>query len=147
VDEEGDWTYQGNRITREDILQLFYDNLHPGPHGGFVLEWQNTHCALEVVDTPFVVSRVDRVTNDEGDEEIRLTLRHLPRQEVLAPSGLWIGRGNVLYCRVRGGAFPARFSRAAYYQIAAWIEEGSQEGEFCLCVGPRRYAIRSESER
>jgi hypothetical protein len=27
VDNEGDWYYQGNRIIREEILKLFYDNL------------------------------------------------------------------------------------------------------------------------
>ena len=37
-----------------------------------------------------------------------------------------MGQDNVLYCKVKSPAFPARFNRAAYYQLAEYIEE---EGE------------------
>ena len=44
--------------------------------------------------------------------------------ETLEPAGLRVGKDNVLYCTVKAGRFPARFNRAAYYQLSEYIEEG-----------------------
>jgi hypothetical protein len=53
-----------------------------------------------------------------------------------AASSPRIGSNYALYIRAKGG-YEARFTRSAYAQIAAWIEEES-EGV---------YAIRTENER
>jgi hypothetical protein len=52
VDSEGDWFYQGNRITREDILQFFYDRLVANDDGSYTVEWNNQRCPVTVDDTP-----------------------------------------------------------------------------------------------
>ena len=59
-------------------------------------------------------------------------------EEELIPETLYLGEENVLYCRVKGGDFPARFNRAAYYQLAAHIEE---EGGFVLSINGRKFKI------
>ena len=52
--------------------------------GTFVIDWRGQRCALEVADTPFVITRVDRVRSQEGNgEEILIRLKHLPLPKFL----------------------------------------------------------------
>jgi hypothetical protein len=142
VDREGDWYYQDNKIIRTDILELFLSNVHLSSGGDFLIAWRGQRCALEVTDTPFIVSRVDRITSDETKhEEILIQLKHLPVPEVLDPSTLQVGEGNVPYCLIRSGKFRARFSRPAYYQLAAWIQCDPDSGAFYLELNGNRYPI------
>ncbi|MBW2149835.1 MAG: hypothetical protein JRI22_22825, partial [Deltaproteobacteria bacterium] len=53
----------------------------------------------------------------------------------------WVGQDNVLYCKVKGGAFHARFLRPAYYQLAEFVEE--EGGRFYIQRGGERYYIRT----
>jgi len=142
VDLEGDWYYQEDKIIREDILELFLSNLCLTSGGTFVIVWRGQRCVLGVSDTPFVVSRVDRISSEETKlEEIQILLKHLPHPEILDPSTLRVGKDNVPYCSVRKGQFQARFSRPAYYQLAAWIENDPDTGAFYLELNGRRYPI------
>jgi hypothetical protein len=59
--------------------------------------------------------------------------------EPLAPDTLFVGKDNILYCKVKNRSFPARFVRAAYYQLAEYIKE---EGEvYYLPLNGKRYNI------
>ncbi len=142
VDPEGDWYYNGAKIIRKDILELFYDHLDYSPEDGFFISWQGRRHLLDAADTPFVITRVDRNGQANGGESIILTLKHLQDQEALDPTTLKVGNHNILYCRIRNGRFPARFSRPAYYQLAQWIEADSQTGEFFLELSGERYPIQ-----
>jgi hypothetical protein len=143
VDEEGDWTHKGIRIIRDDIVEVFLENLELAPDGSYLIRWNQSLCALDAADTVFVVGRADRAkSEDTMEEQILLRLRHLSRPEPLDPATLWVGRDNVLYCRVREDRFPARFSRSAYYQLAEWIQEDEAMGGFYLDLNGRRFSIR-----
>lgn len=144
VDAEGDWYNQGSKIFREEIVGLFLRNLHILPDGAFFIELRQKRCSLKAEDTPFVIAGVDRVEIGGSKEEILLRLRHLPAAEPLDPTTLYVGKDNVLYCRIHGGEMPARFSRPAYYQFAEWIKEDSLTGEFYVELGGRRYSIQVE---
>ncbi|MFP5212726.1 MAG: hypothetical protein ACLGPL_05045 [Acidobacteriota bacterium] len=137
VDEEGEWYHKGNHMFRPEILEMFYESLRLAGDGQFIVEWRGARCLLDAADTPFVVSSVDR-----RGEEILLKLKHLAEPEVLAPSTLRVGESNVLYCRVREGCFPARFLRPAYYQIAEWIQEDQETGEFYIQLASTRFPIK-----
>jgi uncharacterized protein len=141
VDEEGQWFYQGNRIIREDILELFYDSLSRSPEGEYMIQWRGNRCLLEVADTPFVISRVDFAGETGGKQKILLSLRHLINAEPLAPETLQVGAHNVLYCRIRNGRYSARFSRPAYYQLAEWIQEDPVNKEFYIELNQNKYFI------
>jgi len=142
VDEEGDWTHRGIRIVREDVIQLFLDNLVRLPEGSYVIEWKGSRCPIEVADTPYVVTRVDREEGTcDGEPVVRLTLKHLSDRELLEPRSLVVGSENILYCRVHDGRFPARFSRPAYYQLAEWIVEDEETASFYLQLGASRYPV------
>jgi uncharacterized protein len=144
VDQEGDWYYHGEKITRPDILELFLTNLHLVPGETFLIDWMGQRCTIEVADTPFIISRVDRIPLvDEKREEIVMCLKNLAVREVLDPSTLKVGNGNVLYCSVRNGQFRARFSRPAYYQLASWIEQDPHTDTFYLELNGRQYPLES----
>ncbi|RLB20203.1 MAG: hypothetical protein DRG71_10075, partial [Deltaproteobacteria bacterium] len=61
-------------------------------------------------------------------------------KEELEPETLFVGNEDVLYCKVKGGKFPARFLRPAYYQLAEHIRE--EEGQFYLFLGKEKYSIK-----
>jgi hypothetical protein len=134
IDKEGRWFHNGAEIVRRDIIRLFYANMRQDGRDRYVIHWARNTCSLEVEDTAFVVRRVD-------GEEMAFSL-HLSDDSVekLAPETLSVGRENVLYCTVKNGRFPARFTRAAYYQLADHIEE-EEGGGFFLRVGERKYPI------
>ena len=146
IDEDGDWFHQGNRITRPEILEALYEKVDFSEDSRFFLACETGPFFPEVADTPFVVSRVDRTGTRQGGEQIELRLRHLPRPEALDPGTLKAGRDNVLYCRVKNGRFPARFSRPAYYQLAEFIEENPDSGTFFIELNGTRYPISFSGE-
>lgn len=143
VDEEGEWFHKGNKIIRDDILELFYQNLFITPQGEFIIDWRGKQCSLEVADTPFVISRVDRTESTDDGEAIVLTLRHVTDRVELVPETLLVGKTNIMYCRIRDGQFIARFSRPAYYQLAEWIEEDPNNGQFSIELNKTKYPISS----
>jgi len=143
VDKEGVWHYEGRELIRRDIVEYLLENVVLGKDGKYVIETETGCCELDVADTPFVISRVDRVTRESsGEEQILLFLRHLSSKEVLDPETLHVGAENVLYCRIRRGIFPARFSRPAYYEFAAWVQEDDRTGEFFIELNGKHYPIR-----
>ena len=133
---DGNWYTDDERIDNPRIAQLFSRSLKCNPNGSYYLQVAEERAPVTVEDTPYVVKSVYEdgsggfivVTNDD-------------EQEPLDPTTLEVGRANVLYCRVKGGAFPARFLRTAYYHLSNnfFTDEGET---FSLVVHDRRYPIR-----
>ncbi len=139
IDKDGRWYHRGVEMVRRDIIRLFYRHMKLTPDGTYRLELDGQRCALEVEDTAYVVWRTVLETGeDEKGDRVMLLLSD-DTNEYLSPESLRVGAGDVLYCLVKGGAFPARFSRSAYYQIAFRIEE--EDGRFYLPLNGRRFAI------
>ena len=134
IDTEGIWYYRGARIIRKDIIKFFYEHMELDEDGRYIISWKNEKCVLDVADTAFFVQRVERINRDF------LLYISDDTQEKLDPKTLYIGKKNILYCKVKAGKFPARFVRAAYYQIAKYIEE--ENGDFFLMVGNQRYYLK-----
>jgi hypothetical protein len=135
IDKEGRWFHHGAEIVRRDIIRHFYANMQRDSRGRYVLHWDGNACSVEVEDTAFVVRRVD------GKETAFFLHLSDDSVERLSPETLSVGRENVLYCAVKNGRFPARFTRAAYYQLADHIEEGEEGGGFFLRAGERKHPI------
>lgn len=146
VDENGDWFYNESRIFRPEILEALYEKLELSPTGEYVLCDFKGRCLLEVADTPFVISRVDLERDSSGGERITIGLKNTSRSEILDPRTLRTGKGNVLYCRMAAGRFPARFSRPAYYQIADFIREDESGRGFFIELGGERHPIQDSKE-
>ncbi len=132
IDREGQWFYQGAEMQNREIVQLFYRHTSMDADGRYILELDGQRCLLEVEDTAYVVRQVRK----EGKFLLQLSDDSV---EELAPETLLVGEGNVLYCTIKG-AFPARFTRPAYYQLADYVEE--EEGAYVLESAGKRYEIR-----
>lgn len=142
IDKEGRWYHQGAEMIHREFIRLFYQNMVLDSKGRYLINWAGQHCYVEVEDTAFVVRRV---TCEEGNQgrahRIELRLSD-DTSEALRPDSLYVGKEDILYCTVKSGVFPARFNRAAYYQLAEYIEEDGNN--YCLALNGRKYNIRTD---
>ena len=143
IDKEGRWTHKGAEMIRRDLIQLFYQNMERNQEGQYIIHWQGTQCYVDVEDTAFVVNRV-RFKEKTGNEKPGFVLYlNDGTNEVLLPETLFTGGDHILYCRVKNNAFPARFLRPAYYQLAEHVEE--ENGSYFIRLDDRKYAVRSRA--
>jgi len=132
VNAEGELQHDGAPLVHPTIIKLIFQSVHL-EDGHYIVRMDNQACELEVADTFFVVSRVEF-----AGEGATLTLND-STSEPLDPKSLSLGDNGIVYCRVKGGSFPARFGRAAYYQLADKIAE---KGEgFALVLGEQSWEL------
>lgn len=146
VDKDGVWYYRGAEMIRREIVNFFYQHLTLDEAGRYVIVVPGDRSYILVEDTPFVVRSVWN-TPSTGDAGVFRLLLSDDTLETLDPATLWVGAENVLYCRVHDGKFPARFTRAAYYQLAAHMEYDEERGQFFLNSGDRRYYIKINDQQ
>ena len=135
---DGNWYTDDERIDNPRIALLFSRSIKRNQDGSYYLQVAEERAPITVEDTPYVVKSVYEqdgafviVTNDD-------------EHEPLDPASLEVGSDNVLYCRVKGGTFQARFLRTAYYHLSSnfFTDEGET---FSLVVRGRRYPIKFAS--
>ncbi|MCI0454109.1 MAG: DUF1285 domain-containing protein [Candidatus Dadabacteria bacterium] len=143
MDKEGTLFFERNEIGDPWVYRFFLRSLKQGDDGRFLVICENEHCYIEAEDVPYVINDIS-VTESEKEEisQIELLFRG-GYKEALDPSTLHIGKGNVLYCRVRKGRFIARFNRRSYYRMVNFISYNDKTGEFLINVNGRPYAIMS----
>jgi hypothetical protein len=145
VDKEGSWFHKGAPIIHRELLLLFYQCLCVDDQGRYIIKFKNQVCRLDVEDTPFVVLRTDFVRGGRDEEPERFILNLIDdTKEELAPETLWIGPDHVLYCKIRGGKFRARFSRPSYYQLAQHVEEEPETGRYFICPNNKKYYLTQD---
>jgi len=142
VDKEGAWFHKGAPIIHRELLVLFYQSLHQDDDGRYIIRLKDQVCCLDVEDTPFVILRTE-FSAAGGDGEKDCFILHLidDTKEELDPKTLSIGAGNVLYCKIRGGSFTARFSRPSYYQLAGYVREEPETGRYFLSLNKKKYYL------
>lgn len=143
IDKEGIWYYRGAHMFRKEILYVFFESLKIDESGRYFIEMGDECCSLDVEDTAFVVRAVYRKRrgNDSEDRiDILLTDDSL---EELDLGTLYVGKENVLYCAVKNGRFPARFSRNSYYQLAEFIEQEEKGNSFFINLNNEKYIINN----
>jgi hypothetical protein len=135
---DGNWYSDDERIDNPRIALLFSRSIRRAPDGSWYLQIADERAPITVADTPYVVRTVD----DCSDGSIVLVLNDETR-EPLDPATLAAGPDNVLYCRVKGGRFQARFLRSAYYHLSSRFQPIADG--FCILLGGRRYPIALRS--
>lgn len=137
--KDGWWYANDERIQNRRINVLFSQHLCRNPEGAYEIAIGWDKVTVEIEDTPYVITRVT------GDPAQGFTLRlNDESDEQLDPATLSIGHDNVLYCRVKARAYPARFLRPAYYQLTAYVEEDTTTNLFSLRVGNQVVTIASQ---
>ncbi len=134
--KDGWWYANDERIQNRRINLLFSQNLRKTSAGTYEIAIGWDRVAVEIEDAPYVVTRVT------GDPERGFTLRlNDESEEALDPPTLYVGQDQVLYCLVKGREHTARFSRPAYYQLTAHVQEDTATGSFLLRLGEAMYVI------
>ncbi|HTY76420.1 MAG TPA: hypothetical protein VMI34_01275 [Candidatus Bathyarchaeia archaeon] len=136
IDRDGGWFHEDEEVTHEGILASLRAALQVDAMGHFI-QIGPARVPVEVADAPFAVVRLE----PEGDG-FTLTLNDLTREPLDAAS-LRLGAGEAPYCRVKGGRFDARFSRAAAWQLLQHVEAGADGAAATIRVGGRAYALGS----
>jgi len=134
VDVNGDWYDEDVEITHPGILANLRANLRRDAAGYFIQT--RVRIPVEVEDVPWVLIRIE----SQG-ERLRGVLNDGTTTDI-DPAALRLGPGDVPYCPVKGGAFEARFNRAAAFQLLALAEYDERTGAGRLRVGGREYALR-----
>jgi len=137
VNREGEWLHEGQEITHPGILANLMGNLRRDAAGYFI-QAGPLRVPVDVADVPFVVVRVEAVGS-----VLRLTVND-GTEEPLAPATLWLAAAGIPYCRIKGGQFEARLSRAAAYQLGQLIDYDDATGAAVLKVGGTAHHVRRE---
>ncbi len=114
---EGQWTHEGLDFDNPKIIALFNRSIGRTAGGTWVLEVGPFTYPIEVDDTPYFVERIQR----SESERAHIWLSDGTDEDLQYVSLVYAPHGR-LYCDVKGGAFRARFKRAAYYELAEAIE-------------------------
>ena len=146
IDKEGVWYYKGAEMFRKDIWHEMYRNLRRDETGRYLVELGAERAYVEVEDTPYVVKSISVVWADGGEEDhICLDMPDDSRAN-LDPSSLHVGEGNVLYGTLAGLCIEARFSRNAYYQIAAHLEYDAGQDRYFISLNNHLYYIKQGND-
>lgn len=143
IDKEGIWYYRGAHMFRKEILHVFFEHLKIDECGEYLIELGKEICYLDVEDTAFVVTVADRKKQDNGTSDHISILLTDDSWEKLDLNTLYVGKDNVLYCTVKNGRFPARFSRNSYYQLAEFIEQEETENKFFISLNDEKFFINN----
>jgi hypothetical protein len=139
IDKEGRWHHKGAEMIKRNLIQLFFGNMKLDSKGRYVIDWNGKRCRVDVEDTAYVVRRVVYEESERGRNSRYLLNLSDDTEEELVPETLFTGDNNVMYCRVKNGRFPARFLRAAYYQLGWHV--GEVNGRYYIPLNGKKYYI------
>ncbi|MGH7347793.1 MAG: hypothetical protein ACREK4_23010 [Candidatus Rokuibacteriota bacterium] len=134
VDVDGDWFDDDVAITHGGILANLRSIIRRDAQGYFIQT--RVRIPVEVEDVPFVVTRIER----RGD--ILHAFLGDGTEADVDPASLRISADDVPYCAVKDGAFEARLSRAAAFQLLALADYDEATGRGALRLGGRDYPLR-----
>ncbi len=137
IDADGTWYDGGVEITHGGILANLRGNLRRDAAGYFIQT--RVRIPVRVDDVPLLVMRVERRA-----ETLRVWLND-GEEETVDPATLHMNARDVPYCAVKGGAFEARFTRAAAFQLLALAEYDEATGRGALRLAGREYPLSRAS--
>jgi len=146
IDVEGHLWHDGAELDDPPTLQMFMKGMTdlPAEEIRSPEKWRvfcmGEECRIAAEDVPYVVQDV------EVSEHKVLLKFPGDYAEPLDPSTLFVGARNVLYAKVRGGKFAARFNRKSYLDLAKHIQYDVRKDVFYLIVDNKRFPIKGASE-
>ncbi|HEY7250559.1 MAG TPA: hypothetical protein VIG37_08675 [Methylomirabilota bacterium] len=143
VDRDGRIFHDGTEIVDPAVLRFFLRAMTRTDDGRCLVLCQGERNWFAASDTPFVVQRLRLSLEGSALQAVELCFQGDYR-EPLDPATLESER-DLLFCRIRGGAFRARFGRVAVQQIAPFLMDVG-EGS-ALVMSGRRHPVRSGGER
>ena len=142
VDRDGRIFHDGTEIVDPAVLRFFLRTMTRADDGRCLVLCQGERNWFEAADTPFVVQRLRLEVEGAMLRAVELVFPGDYR-EPLDPATLETER-DLLFCRVRGGAFRARFGRIAVQQLAPFLADVG-EGSVLILAGGRHPIRRPAS--
>jgi hypothetical protein len=139
VDRDGRIFHDGTEIVDPAVLRFFLRAMTRTEDGRCLVLCQGERNWFEAPDTPFVIQRLGLTVEAGRLLGVELVLPGDYR-ELLDPRGLETER-DLLFCRVRGGAFRARFGRVAVQQLAPFLVDTGKGS--ALVLGGERHPVKS----
>ncbi len=124
VDRDGRIFHDGTEIVDPVVLRFFLRSMQQTPDGRSLVVCQNEHNWFQAYDTPFVAQRLHLILDTDRLKLVELCFAGDYREPLEAGS-LETEDGH-LFCRIRGGAWRARFGRVALQQIAPFLAEDAR---------------------
>lgn len=135
IDQEGRLWIENTELTDPTTLKFFMKKMEALPNGKLRVQCMGETNWITAEDAPYVVQAL-RVES----EQIQLIFPgHY--QEILDPKTLFVGKENIMYCKVRQGQLRARFNRQSYMDLTHWIEQDASE-RFYLAWQGKKYWIK-----
>jgi hypothetical protein len=139
LDREGRFSHDGAPVQNPKLARAFATWIARHPDDGrLILTNEYDWCYFRAEDAPYFVEAIRGA--GEG-RDVRLALFD-GTEEALDPAALSLGDDGVVYARVKGGAFEARFSRFAQIELAPLLVEGDpprvRVGDREAALPPRR---------
>jgi hypothetical protein len=141
VDRNAQWFFRGAPIIRKEIIQLFCEHLELD-EAGYHIQLGRERARIHVEDTVVVVVAASLVKDDR--EAFLLDLSD-GTQEYLDIHTFRITEGNIPYCTVKEGRFPARFLRTPTYQVVQYAEYDEMHDEYYLVLNGERVPLQVTS--
>jgi hypothetical protein len=105
IDVDGRWFHKGVEMVRRDFVHSFFRQMELDDAGRYIIFWGGKLCYVDVEDTAFVVRGVSHLTGKGvNGAEFKISLSD-DTEEELMPDTLYLGKENVLYCRLKRGPF------------------------------------------
>ncbi len=141
IDADGTWSYRGTEMIRRDIVCLFYQHLRRDASGAYFIGMGHQQYPVHVEDAAFVIRGLRWATGPDGSAECAYLLLSDDSVEKLDPCTLRIGKNNIPYCKVKLGAFEARFSRSSYQVLAERLQYDPGAGGYAISLNGQRYLL------
>lgn len=139
IDSDGHLWHEGTEFDDPEFLKFFMQNMEETKDGSFRVLCQGEECRITAEDVPYVIT------------DLKISPRSIELifpggyAEPLDPSTFFVGGLNVLYCKVRQGAFVARFSRRSYLEIAKLVKFDSKKKIYFVTIDNNQFPIKGVS--
>jgi hypothetical protein len=140
IDEEGIWTHKGQEFTNRRIIDFFTRSIDVTAEGDYVIHYGDSIYPVTVDDVPLFITGA-RFDGFGSFEKVFITIS-TGEEEELDPETLYYRENNCLYCYVRKGRIPAKFSRSPSFQILERLEE--TDDIFFVDICGKRIVLREK---
>ena len=125
IDEYGEWYYMGSKITRKPMVKLFSSILTKDRDNTFHLRTPVEDVLVEVIDAPYLVTRLD-IVNNNNLTYISLTTNVGIQFIVGKNNPMWVEEKDsseemIPYSLVKRGLI-AKVTRPVYYELAGFLD-------------------------
>lgn len=136
IDADGRFWHEGTELDDPALLKFFMEKMKLLPDGRYHVLCQGEDCYFTAQDVPYVIQTLNVTPN-----RVELLFPGA-YQEDLNPKTLEVGKENVLYCKIRGGDFKARFNRKSYLELAKGVHFDATSRTYFLPLGGASFPIR-----